>query len=180
MLFTQFEFIFIFLPATIAGYFLLGKAVSSSQPRLVWLTAASLVFYLYWDVRFLPVIGVSIIGNYLFARYLASMPMASRRRKIAFIAALTANLLALGVFKYSNFAIDIIQQLTGSHIKHWRIVLPLGISFFTFTQIACLADVFAGDAFEANFVKYALFVSYFPHLVAGPILHHREMMPQFG
>jgi alginate O-acetyltransferase complex protein AlgI len=182
MLFTQFEFIFGFVPVTLAGYFLLGKFCRAPAPRLVWLTAASLFFYGYWDVRFLPVIGVSIVVNYLFGLWLRVDPVGSRRRKAVFIAAIAANLLALGVFKYTNFALYSLHWLSHGRLDfpHVPIVLPLGISFFTFTQIAYLADVFGGYPYEANFVKYSLFVTYFPHLVAGPILHHREMMPQFG
>jgi alginate O-acetyltransferase complex protein AlgI len=182
MLFTQFEFIFIFVPVTISGYFLLARLFKSSTPRLIWLTAASLFFYGYWDARFLPVIGLSIVINYLFGLRLIAEPVGSRERKRVFVIAIAANLAALAVFKYTNFFADTVTWLTHGHI-HFHdvsIVLPLGISFFTFTQIAYLADVFVGHAYEANFAKYCLFVTYFPHLVAGPILHHREMMPQFG
>ena len=182
MLFTQFEFIFLFLPATLVGYFVLSKVFSSTTPRLLWLTAASLFFYGYWDVRFLPVIGISVVANYLFGWRIAAESPGSRRRTIVFIFAIAANLLALGFFKYTNFVIDTVHWLTRGHIHfdEVAIVLPLGISFFTFTQIAYLADVFGGYRSEASFVKYSLFVSFFPHLIAGPILHHREMMPQFG
>jgi D-alanyl-lipoteichoic acid acyltransferase DltB (MBOAT superfamily) len=141
-----------------------------------------LFFYGYWDVRFLPVIGISIVLNYFFGLRLIAEPLGSLRRKRIFLVAIGANLVALGVFKYTNFFIGTVSWLTHGHIHFHEtsIVLPLGISFFTFTQIAYLADVFAGHPYEANFVKYSLFVTYFPHLVAGPILHHREMMPQFG
>jgi len=180
MLFTQFEFIFIFMPVTLAGYFLLGKLGEAATPRLLWLATASLFFYGYWDVRFLPVIGISIVANYLFGWRIATEPLGSGRRKTIFIIAVASNLLALGVFKYTNFLIGTAGWLTHSHIEKLPIVLPLGISFFTFTQIAYLADVFSGYKNESSFVKYGLFVTYFPHLVAGPILHHSEMMPQFG
>ena len=180
MLFTQFEFIFMFVPVTLVGYFLLGKFSTSATPRLVWLAAASLFFYGYWDIRFIPVIAVSVVLNYLFGWRLSTTPMGSTARTRVFVVAIAANLLALAVFKYTNFLIGIVMSVTHAHLAKLPIVLPLGISFFTFTQIAYLADVFAGYANERNFAKYTLFVTYFPHLVAGPILHHREMMPQFG
>lgn len=180
MLFTQFEFIFVFLPITFAGYFLLGAATLNPLPRMIWLAGASLVFYAYWDVRFLPVIAVSVVLNYAFGYWIAGAPTGSRLRRAIFIAAIAVNLGAIAYFKYVNFGIAILNSLFHHKLRTLGVVLPLGISFFTFTQIAYLADVFGGYATERNFAKYALFVSYFPHLVAGPILHHKEMMPQFG
>jgi len=179
MLFTQFEFLFLFLPLTLAGYFLIAHFVDAPTARLSWLAAASLVFYSYWDVRFVPIIVISILFNYGMGLLIARQS-GRAARGWAFAAAVSGNLLALGFFKYTNFAIQILNAVT--RVKHpsLAIVLPLGISFFTFTQIAYLADVYAGYSNERSFTKYALFVTYFPHLIAGPILHHREMMPQFG
>jgi alginate O-acetyltransferase complex protein AlgI len=179
MLFTQFEFLFLFLPLTFAGYFLLAHFVDSPAARLSWLAAASLVFYGYWDIRFVPIIVISILFNYGMG-FLIARQSGRRARGWALAAAVGANLLALGFYKYTNFAIQILDAVTRSKHPSLAIVLPLGISFFTFTQIAYLADVYGGYPTERSFTKYALFVTYFPHLVAGPILHHREMMPQFG
>jgi alginate O-acetyltransferase complex protein AlgI len=179
MLFTQFEFLFLFLPLTFAGYFLIAYLIEAPTLRLSWLAAASLVFYSYWDVRFVPIIVVSILFNYVMGLLIARQTGRSLR-VWAFAIAVTTNLLALGFFKYTNFAIQTFDAITRSKYPSLAIVLPLGISFFTFTQIAYLADVFGGYPHERSFVKYGLFVTYFPHLIAGPILHHREMMPQFG
>jgi alginate O-acetyltransferase complex protein AlgI len=179
VLFTQFEFLFLFLPLTFAGYFLLARFVAAPQASLSWLAGASLVFYSYWDVRFVPIIVVSILFNYG-TGLLIGRQSDPRTRGWAFAGAVSANLLALGFFKYTNFALEILGGLTRTRYPSLAIVLPLGISFFTFTQIAYLADVYGGYESERSFTKYALFVTYFPHLVAGPILHHREMMPQFG
>jgi alginate O-acetyltransferase complex protein AlgI len=179
MLFTQFEFLFMFLPLAFAGYFLIAHFVAAPAARLSWLAAASLVFYSYWDVRFIPIIVVSIIFNYAMGLLIAHQTGKPARGWVFAIAA-SANLLALGFFKYTNFAIQFFDALTRSKYPSLAIVLPLGISFFTFTQIAYLADVYGGYPHERSFLKYGLFVTYFPHLVAGPILHHREMMPQFG
>ena len=140
MLFTQGEFLFIFLPITFALYFLISRYVEAPAARLTWLTAASLAFYGYWDFRFLPIILISIVFNYTMGLLIASR-QDSKARGWLIAAAVTANLLALGFFKYTNFAIQIFDAVTSSRYPSLAIVLPLGISFFTFTQIAYLADV---------------------------------------
>lgn len=178
MLFTQIEFLFLFLPATLAGYFVLARFVEAPAARLSWLALASLVFYGYWDLHFVPIILVSIVFNYAMGLLIARQKDAARGW--LFATAIAANLGALAFYKYTNFGIQIFGALTHHKYPALSIVLPLGISFFTFTQIAYLADVYGGYAHERSFVKYGLFVTYFPHLIAGPILHHREMMPQFG
>ncbi len=176
MLFNSLEFIFVFLPATVAGFLIIGKLVETPVARMIWLVLASLTFYGYWNVDFLPVIGISIVANFLFALAITAYPKHSRA---IFIVAVAANLAALGFYKYTNFAIGIFNAVAPRPLQPLSIMLPLGISFFTFTQIAYLADVMLGRAYERNFIKYFLFVTYFPHLIAGPIMHHREMMPQF-
>jgi alginate O-acetyltransferase complex protein AlgI len=180
MLFTQFEFIFVFIPITLIGYFNISRIFPQPAAQVIWLAAASLVFYGYWDIRFIPIIVVSIVANYVFGRAIAASPHGSFRRKHLLITIIAGNLLALAFFKYTNFGISTYNMLTGSSARSLPIVLPLGISFFVFTQIAYLVDVYGGYASERNFSKYVLFVTYFPHLIAGPILHHSEMMPQFG
>ena len=177
MLFNSLEFIFVFLPVTLAGFLIIGKVIEAPVARMVWLAAASLVFYAYWNVDFLPVIAISILVNFLFALAITRYPKHSRA---IFVAAVAANLAALGFYKYADFAIQIFNAVAPHPLQPLSVTLPLGISFFTFTQIAYLADVTLGRAYERNFIKYVLFVTYFPHLIAGPIMHHREMMPQFG
>lgn len=102
------------------------------------------------------------------------------RKKQLLVVAIVANLMLLGYFKYANFFVSSINSVADAHWELAKIILPLGISFFTFTQIAYLVDTYQGKVKEYNFVHYTLFVTYFPHLIAGPILHHKEMMPQFG
>ena len=177
MLFNSFEFIFIYLPITLAGFIIIGKFVAAPIARVVWLALASLAFYAYWNVEFLPIIVVSIVANFFFALAIASVLRASR---LIFIAAVATNLAVLGFYKYGNFVIEIYNAMAPHPLAPLAVALPLGISFFTFTQIAYLADVTFGRAYERNFIKYVLFVTYFPHLIAGPIIHHREMMPQFA
>jgi alginate O-acetyltransferase complex protein AlgI len=180
MLFTQFEFIFVFVPITLIGYFNISKIFPQPAAQVIWLAAASLVFYGYWDIRFVPIIVVSILANYLFGRAISASPPGASRRKTLLITIIAGNLLALAFFKYTNFGINTYNALAGSAVRNLPMVLPLGISFFVFTQIAYLVDVYGGYPSERNFSKYVLFVTYFPHLIAGPILHHSEMMPQFG
>jgi D-alanyl-lipoteichoic acid acyltransferase DltB (MBOAT superfamily) len=179
MLFNSYVFIFLFLPLTMAGFFLLARV----RPRLAaaWLTAASLFFYGWWNPLYVWLLAASIVFNYAFGALIgrAVADGAHRRAKTALIVALTANLGVLAYYKYANFFLTSINHVTGAGLSFGEIILPLGISFFTFTQIAFLADVYFGKAREYNFIHYGLFVTYFPHLIAGPVLHHAEMMPQF-
>ncbi|NYE60112.1 D-alanyl-lipoteichoic acid acyltransferase DltB (MBOAT superfamily) [Duganella sp. 1224] len=157
MLFNSFSFLFLYLPVVLAGYFVLLRW----RPAWIagWLALASLFFYGYADTRYLPLLLGSILFNYWCARH---------RRLLVF--GVVVNLALLAYYKYANFF------LPG---PGWDIILPVGISFFTFTQIAYLVDCHRGGNGEYRLVHYTLFVSYFPHLIAGPVLHHKEMMPQF-
>ena len=181
MLFNSFSFLFFYLPIVLAGYFLLGR---SGRPLLpaAWLAAASLFFYGYWDVRYLPLLLGSITVNYLGGRLIGACTGPARKR--ALVAALAANLCLLAWYKYANFFVDSVNTLAhaagAGGLPPLDIILPIGISFFTFTQIAFLVDCYRGEVREYRFIHYVLFVSYFPHLIAGPVLHHREMMPQFA
>ena len=176
MLFNSYVFIFAFLPLTLAGFFILGRI----KPLLAaaWLTGASLFFYGWWNPLYVWLLALSICFNYICGMAIARAST-RRARKSLLIFSVAANLGVLAYFKYANFFIASISHLTGATLSFGEIVLPLGISFFTFTQIAFLADAYYGKAREYNFVHYGLFVTYFPHLIAGPVLHHAEMMPQF-
>lgn len=180
MLFNSFEFIFLFLPLTIILFFLIGKF--SHKLTLAWLCIASLIFYGYWNINFLSLLLVSVFFNFIAGKIITNFAREHQLRssKIALITAVSANLLLLAYFKYMNFFIDIINQITITKHDLFNLILPLGISFFSFTQIAYLADCFQGKTKESNFLSYLLFVVYFPHLIAGPILHHSEMIPQFN
>jgi D-alanyl-lipoteichoic acid acyltransferase DltB (MBOAT superfamily) len=148
------------------------------RPRwtIVWLALASLFFYGYWDTRYLPLLLASILFNYWCGMRIGA-PGARRKRWLVF--GLAANLSLLAYYKYANFFLASLNDVAGSQLQGWDIILPIGISFFTFTQIAFLVDCHRGLAGEYRFTHYTLFVSYFPHLIAGPVLHHKEMMPQF-
>ena len=176
MLFNSYAFLFLFLPVTVVGYFAIGKR--HRVAAAAWLAACSLFFYAWWDYRYLALLGGSIVFNYLAGSRLTALAGSARgKRLLAF--AVGANLALLGCFKYADFFIGTVNLGIGTSIPLLRVVLPLGISFFTFTQIAFLVDAWRGLAAEYRFVHYTLFVSYFPHLIAGPVLHHKEMMPQF-
>lgn len=180
MLFNSPEFIYLYLPIVLVGFFWL--AATSHRIAAVWLAAASCFFYGWWNPVYLGLLGASIVFNYgmgiRLARESARPP--GERRRAFLVFAVGANLLLLGYFKYFNFFADSARVVFDGHWHFDAIVLPLGISFFTFTQIAFLVDAWRGEAREFNFVHYTLFVTYFPHLIAGPVLHHREMMPQFA
>jgi D-alanyl-lipoteichoic acid acyltransferase DltB (MBOAT superfamily) len=179
MLFNSYVFIFCFLPIVFFGFYLLGRY--SSNLAALWLALASLSFYAYWNVYFVSLLIASIGFNYG-AGYLIGNSVAQKNKqaKLLLIIAISINLTLLAYFKYVNFFIENINYLTAANLAIKDVFLPLGISFFTFTQIAFLVDTYQGKVKEYNFVHYTLFVTYFPHLIAGPVLHHKEMMPQFA
>jgi D-alanyl-lipoteichoic acid acyltransferase DltB (MBOAT superfamily) len=174
MLFNSASFVFLYLPIVLAGTFLLAR----HRPgwAIGWLALASFAFYAVWDWRFLPLLLGSILGNYLIGLRILG---ASRGAKAWLVAGIAANLILLGIFKYAGFFATTGATLLGTAKPDLGIVLPLGISFYTFTQIAFLVDATRGQVKSRRADSYALFVSYFPHLIAGPILHHGEMIPQF-
>ena len=180
MLFNSFLFLFGFLPIVLAIMFLLAARKPSLVPG--WLAIASLVFYAGWSFVYLPLLVGSIASNYAvgrrISRFVANHNVAAARTWMWF--GVACNLLILGYYKYAGFIGEIVHDSTGIELNLANIVLPIGISFFTFTQIAYLVDARRGLTREYEPVRYGLFVSYFPHLVAGPILHHREMIEQFA
>ena len=173
MLFSTVEFLCLFLPITVAG-FAIAARMFSLRVASAWLVAASLYFYAYWNVSLLPLLAGSIVVNYLCGRALFRT-----RSKPLLIAGVIFNVGLLGYFKYAGFLVDNAEHVLGVELADLNIVLPLAISFFTFQQIAYIADVYQGKAIEPDFLDYCLFVSFFPQLISGPIVHHSEMMPQF-
>ena len=148
---------------------------------------SSLFFYSWWNILYLPLILSSIFFNYLIGTTLSKSNEENKKglnksfsKKSILIFGIVSNLLLLGYFKYTNFFLENFNGIFGSNIPLQHIILPLGISFFTFTQIAFLVDAYRNEVKEYDLLKYMLFVTYFPHLLAGPILHHKEMMPQFA
>ena len=179
MLFNSIEFLFIYLPITFVVYFALNKA-KLVNIAIGWLVAASLFFYSYWKIDYLPLILLSMIFNYSIGYTLSHPTSLKLNRKLIFISGVIGNIALLAYFKYFDFLINNINYVLHTGFDTLKIALPLGISFFTFTQIAYLADAYKNEVKEYDFLNYALFVTFFPHLIAGPILHHSEMMPQFA
>jgi D-alanyl-lipoteichoic acid acyltransferase DltB (MBOAT superfamily) len=177
MLFNSFPFLAVFLPVTLLVYWALRK-LRWHAAALVALSAASYAFYVYGETSYPWLILVSIVFNFLFGHWITISR--GRTRHLLFVLAITGDLAALGYFKYANFFAANVDALTGVSLLDQSIVLPIGISFFTFTQIAFLVDAYRGLVAETNPLSYFLFVTFFPHLIAGPILHHKEMMPQFS
>jgi len=173
MLFSSYTFLFQFLPATVLAF----AAARRHSPRagIMVLAAASLFFYAAWRPVYLLLLLVSIAVNFSLG---LRMEDPLRRRAIGTLG-VALNLALLCYFKYTNFIFDSINTMTGAPLPFFNIVLPLGISFFTFQQIAYLVDVMRGARVERDIISYTLFVSFFPHLIAGPLVHHAEMIPQF-
>ncbi len=177
MLFNSYEFLCVFLPVTLLGYQVASRW--NRQAVVIWLTLMSLVFYGYWRPEYLLLLCGSILFNY-FSGSLISRQIPNRINSGVLLAiAIGVNLAALCYYKYLFPTLNFMAAITGrSH--HWHdIVLPLGISFFTFTQIAYLIDLQQEAVRQQDLASYALFATFFPHLIAGPILHHAEVMPQF-
>ena len=177
MLFNSFEFLLFFLPICIALYFVIIKWGKLTLARY-WLLCASLFFYSWWNPIYLPLIVASILFNYFTGRALNKASKDSTRRGILW-GGVVLNIGLLGYFKYFNFFINNVNLLVQNQIHVSQIILPLGISFFTFQQVAYLVDSFYGKTKEYDFVSYSLFVTFFPQLIAGPIVHHKDVMPQF-
>ncbi len=180
MLFNSHVFVFAFLPAV---WLLFHAADSLDKPRLAIcvLITGSLVFYGFWDAVYVPLLVGSISINYLAGFLLSrSNTIETRGRRLILTGGIAFNLGLLAWFKYANFLVDTASTAMGTEYILAGIALPIGISFFTFQQIAYLVDVYRRLAFDSSLLRYALFVSFFPQLIAGPIVHHREMMPQFG
>ena len=185
MLFNSPVYIFLFLPAVVLVYFILSRSrlVIASK---AWLVVASLFFYGYWNPVYLALIVISILVNFTIGTALHRTKRSSavntdrtQHRRHVLVLGIIFNLALLGYYKYADFTLSNINWLLGTEIDLLNLALPLAISFFTFQQIAYLVDCYQQDTQEYNFLNYCLFVTFFPQLIAGPIVHHSEMMPQF-
>ncbi len=179
MLFNSYEFLFLFLPIALVVYFLVAKC--SHEAAINWLVLASLFFYGWWNPIYLLLITLSIAVNFGFGELISRSCISGNKQvsRLWLTIGVVFNLGLLGYFKYANFAANNISAMTGINISIDLIILPLAISFFTFQQIAYLMDAYKGITQEYKFSHYALFVTFFPQLIAGPIVHHRDMLPQF-
>ena len=170
MLFNSRLFILVFLPVVLAGFFALSRF--GRQAALQWLLAASLFFYAWWKPELLLLLLLSIGVNF----WAGGMVARSSQGRFWLVLGVVFNLGLLGFFKYAGF----LASLLGDGVPFGHIFLPLGISFFTFQQIMYLADVASGDIEPAPFLEYACFISFFPHLIAGPIVRPRHILPQLA
>ena len=175
MLFNSYSFILIFLPIVIGGFYIFSRT-DDRRSMVAFLTLSSLVFYGWWNPKYLLLILISILVNFFISCKIR--PDSPLSRPWLWIG-VAFNLGLLGYFKYANFFVDVAASVSGMPWHISGIVLPLAISFFTFQQIAYLVDTFRGDGTDQSFMDYCLFVTFFPQLIAGPIVHHKEMMPQF-
>jgi D-alanyl-lipoteichoic acid acyltransferase DltB (MBOAT superfamily) len=179
MLFNSYEFVLLFVPLVVAGFYLFGSV--NTRLGILWLVLSSFFFYAYWRPIYLLLLLASIAFNYLFGRLIAHLRDAGDARvRFALIAGVAVNVAALGYFKYANFLVETVNQGFGSSIDLAPIVLPLAISFYTFQQISFLIDTARGDIRLPGFLNYATCVAFFPHLIAGPIVLYREILPQFA
>src|SRR6185312_11703256 len=176
MLFPSAEFVLVFLPIALLGFHLIGRF--GRKPALAWLTIISIAFYAKWRLEFVPLLVGSITFNYLCGTLIAKTADRPGKQKLILVLGITGNLSLLMFYKYLFPMLAFLDEAGIIH-HHWEmLLLPLGISFFTFTQIGYLIDLGQGQALPQGFLSYTMFVTFFPHLIAGPILHHKEIMPQ--
>ncbi|MEL0105642.1 MAG: MBOAT family protein, partial [Rhodospirillaceae bacterium] len=174
MLFNSFEFIFGFLPLAVLIFYLFTH-YGHTNAAIYFLALASIFFYGWWNWNLIWLLIGSIFINYTWGRILST-----NRSKVYLTIGVIFNLTLLGWFKYAGFLTSTVNDLSGTQFNLGNIVLPLGISFFTFQQIAYLVDTQRGIAYENHFGRYCLFVAFFPQLIAGPIVHHGEILPQYA
>ncbi len=178
MLFNSYAFILIFLPLVAAGYFLLHKYLQAKWANL-FLIAASLSFMSFWNVNFALVLMFSVLFNYACGSALSiAADKDAKSKKPIFIAAVIVNILFLGFFKYSNFFLENINAVFATEIQMLRLLLPIGISFYTFMQIAWLTDIYRRGGYRYDFISYCLYITFFPYVMSGPIAYHTEIIPQ--
>lgn len=179
MLFNSYVFVFLFFPIVLLGYFGLNH-FKRYEAAKIFLTVASLYFYGYFNWTYLLIIVCSIILNYLFSNIMLSKKTNVIYKKLIFALALCLNLGSLAVFKYFDFFVENINAVFDVSLPMLNLMLPLGISFFTFQQLSYVIDSYKSEVPKYCFFDYALFVTYFPQLIAGPIVTHDEMVPQFA
>ncbi len=178
MLFNSHIFIFLFLPVTLIVFFAIGKR-GHHKIAISWLVGASLFFYGWWNPAYLGLILGSMLFNYAIGVALSNHGRESSKTGLL-VFGIAANLGVLGYFKYANFFVNNLNSAIGTDFHLETIILPLAISFFTFQQITYLVDSYKRETQEPDFLRYCLFVTFFPQLIAGPIVHHKEMIPQYA
>ncbi len=179
MLFNSQHFILLFLPITLAVFLFLSQR-EGTKASLVWLITASMFFYGWWNPGYVPLLAGSVLVNYTLAHLIVHQVRKSRRRTLLMVLGVGFNLTLLAYYKYANFLLGNISELTGSAFSLTATALPLAISFYTFQQISYLVDVWKSRGKEYDLLRYAAYVTFFPQLIAGPIVRHHELIPQFA
>lgn len=178
MLFNSYLFLLLFLPIALAGHYL--ASAISLRLAAFWLCLTSFVFYGWWNPQFVALLALSIAFNYVVSRLILRFAGHARLQGLVTALGVGADLAALFHYKYFATLFNFLGEWGLTQGGMHELILPLGISFFTFTQIGYLLDCRSGIVKERSLLSYVLFVTFFPHLIAGPILHHKEMMPQFA
>ena len=179
MIFSTYQFILVFLPIVLIGYHILNKFKLYTISK-IWLIIASLIFYYLGSPDFFWYFLASVIANYIIGSSISKLPKEDKiQRKILFAIGLIGNIALLGYYKYANFFIDNYNYFANDDIVLANIILPIGISFFTFQLIAYIVDSYKGETSEYDILNYLLFITFFPQLIVGPIVHHKEMVKQF-
>ncbi len=179
MLFNSYTFIFAFLPLTLLGFYLLGSP-GVVHLTVLWLIAASFVYYAWWSPSFLGVLIFSCLINASLGWFLVNSREQMHWRRVALVFGLVFNLGMLGYYKYAGFLVQNWNWLGGRPIDIGTIILPIGISFITFQKIAFLVDAYRNEVRCFSYMNFVLFTSFFPQLIAGPIVRYSEVMPQFS
>lgn len=178
MLFNSYLFIFLFLPVALLGYYGLNYFKMFRMSN-VFLIGMSLWFYGYYNKNYIVIICGSIVINYLLAKGMERLCQKQYAQRLIMVLGICFNVGVIFYFKYFNFCLENANHIFGSSFEIHDIVLPLGISFYTFQQISYLVDASKGETKDYTFIEYVLFVTFFPQLIAGPIVTHSEMIPQF-
>jgi D-alanyl-lipoteichoic acid acyltransferase DltB (MBOAT superfamily) len=179
MVFNSPVFIFGFLPAVYIGFIVMHR-IAGWRGAFLFLGAASLAFYAQSSLMLAGVLVGSVVANYLAGTLIATLSGDRRVARIALVCAIALNVATLGYFKYSNFLIDIANQIAGRDAQHLALIVPIGVSFFTFVQIGYLIEVYNGQLERPSFDRYLLFIAFFPTVTAGPLTLSREMLDQMG
>lgn len=180
MYFNSYLFIFLFLPAVIAGYYILARVVSRWSAQ-IFLLGMSMLFYGYAGVKYLMLLVAGVVVNYIF--YLFTQQEIKKKgtgslwNKIILVCLIVGNLSVLLLYKYYDFTVENINNLLGTDFNFRHLILPLGISFITFQQIAFAVDSYRGETGKIGFLEYAIFVFFFPHIASGPIITHDQFIP---
>lgn len=178
MTFNSYQFLFVFLPIVIAGYYLLSRLFASQKPALAWLVLGSVAFYGSFGVGYLAVLVASVVVNFLIARAMVGMDPDRPGRRWALGVGIAANLLLLAGYKYTGFLADNINALAGTDLRPPTAAYPVGLSFYTFIQIGFLVDAYAGQTEKLSFLRYSLFGTFFPYITAGPLVRQKEVLEQ--